>query len=1424
MPLKTDHKEASGAVGHAAGPAKMNAAQALKATHVLNEEQKGPKKASPSAEKESKGMGFYADFATVALTGITNDQADAIQIDAAVTGEGAKYNHGYAAYGENKLGNEKYGHDFKSEGDKKVSGPLGDKLDIINDVAAVTQYAAAADKAVLLNKGPDGKPQVQIDWAALSKMEVSADMGMLGGQVKYDSPHQVADNGYATVLQEMEKKGLKTDDKNQFISLTGHSGGGQSSFYTALKLASEGYKNVSLVGVDMAMTPHQREVLQALGVQVTNITSHNTGADGKRTDSEVGQGVQFGMGGGQNYYDLNVQRQTDPGMQGRHSLANDANVLTMVRFSQYLDSIGQHGKYSPEQYDAFLKATTVDGKSQGNLLNGVPADQNVLSTTIDQRGLPGPEANSTDPSKANNFIEKIVNTLPVLGDKVNGGIDAVGKGIENKFDKAGDKAQSGIGGFFDRIGNVVGGGVNKLIDGVGNAVDNGFDKAGDAAESWLGHIPLVGGFLGKAANKGLDWVGDKIGGGIDKVGDAAQNGISNFVHNIGQTVGGGVNNLIDGVGKGIGNAFDKVGDFAGSVTNGALGWGVGKLQGIGIDLSHIKSLSGFSAGNPSVQRGWENVLTPPSEQNDPTKFQTIPVPGAEAAKVQTTYPQDFKAGLDAKLGQVKDLKPEQQQVVVPPHAGDPNMCPVATQGAPHLAHWADEPLTLQNGSVTPAMSLFPQASPSKPKSEKEQVDEAVAASQASLTPKGGFLGFGKDVAGRDATGAMDTLLGLPPNLQGKAIAQMDREAFGFLLSKVPPKDRERFKTLVDNTEDPDRKLQLFAEYHKAHVENDAKAEREKTQDEGSWLGGRTSEQQGNQRKNEQRDKLVQSSKHEVDEETAFLRERAQGGKLSANDINKYMLAKETEHKGEMSDLTERAGTLEGTSDDDRVEFVKRQTEKNLKEEGWICKGVPENKAKRAMDELRTLPPDLQGKAIEKMDEASFDRFVKQMPEEKRDQFSELLKNTQDPERKLRLWGEAHKAQAHSDANKEHEKTKDEGNWYSRSEGQTENRRINKRRDEIVKGTEKEADEEVDYLRDMKKNGGTITTADVDRLMRRKDREHQIEMKYNINLTNKSGTRKYNINPSFAQGSKIAWSEAELDQVESGLSRMPIGHVRGNKAIVEVQRSDIDPDDEKAMLADPTYKAKYGGDHLNNVIRVQDLGVTGTYRHTGESREISDPAKAGHGGATISPVEETIIHEFGHDIHNQNPKIFEEFKKAGGWTGNTHDPGRIPDPAIAPLSGTPNDNWRYARTRPGEHFAETYMKAILKPQSLAQDLLDAPKARVQAEQRKVTAAMTVLENLKKANPPVNATQIQQAEAQIKDAEANQKAAQDDCEWQAKQFEIMRNQVFHSDTAQADAQKRLLQKGVPADKIEAFVAETNRASTPDQIALIEQRYAP
>src|SRR5262249_21758573 len=133
-----------------------------------------------------------------------------------------------------------------------VKSPTGwgaSNIDTANDVAAVTQYAAAADLGVKLTPNPNGSKTVSIDWAALSKMQISADLGVLGGKIKYDNPTAVANNGYEAVMAEIAQRKGDPNDKSQFISLTGHSGGGQSSFYTALKLASEGYKNISLVGV-----------------------------------------------------------------------------------------------------------------------------------------------------------------------------------------------------------------------------------------------------------------------------------------------------------------------------------------------------------------------------------------------------------------------------------------------------------------------------------------------------------------------------------------------------------------------------------------------------------------------------------------------------------------------------------------------------------------------------------------------------------------------------------------------------------------------------------------------------------------------------------------------------------------------------------------------------------------------------------------------------------------------------------------------------------------------------------------------------------------------------------------------------------------------------------------------------------------------
>ena len=695
----------------------------------------------------------------------------------------------------------------------------------------------------------------------------------------------------------------------------------------------------------------------------------------------------------------------------------------------------------------------------------------------------------------------------------------------------------------------------------------------------------------------------------------------------------------------------------------------------------------------------------------------------------------------------------------------------------------------------------PVVTPQEPTPE-QRVDAAVQTAQGKLS-YGPFDWVVKDSEARDA---MTALTGLPPDLRAKAVEQLDAAAFSRLLTEVPPAEREKLRELVGSCTDPERKLRLFAAAHHSQVDNDALKERAKSKDDS--------------KKNEERDSIVQSTHNELDAETTFLLARVKEGKLSAAEVQRYIDGKEQEHQAEMKDNKNITGTLAGLSDADRVEYTRSQVERRLNT-GLLDWAVTDQEARESHALLRGLPKELRTQALVQMGRESFEK---------------LLTNIPDPKDQLELWADYHSATVKHDAATEKQKTQDEGAPGAQTAAQRENQRINARRNQIVATTDSEIEDEVKFLSEREKNGGpALTSDDVLGLMQRKDREHQIEMKYNVNLTNKAGVRKYNTNPSFAQGSKIFWSAGELEQVESGLARMPIEHVRGNQLLKEIQRSDIDPDDETALLADPTYQPRYGGDHLNGVIRVQDLGVNGTYRHTGDARELQDPKLGKLGGDTISPVEETIVHEFGHDMHydpakgkdaagnDQLSDARTHLETATGWQPDgTYGTDFIPTPANgAKANSSGGDTWDYARTRPNEQFAEMYMKAVLKPETFAHDLLDAPKERVRNTQDQLDAAERAIERLKSngATP----LQIQQAEQRRDRVRSQLTDAQKARDSQAQQFGIMRNEVFHTDKADGLAAERLRNKGVAPEKIREFQERTARASTPQQVELIEKEFS-
>src|SRR5882672_8871703 len=139
------------------------------------------------------------------------------------------------------------------------------------------------------------------------------------------------------------------------------------------------------------------------------------------------------------------------------------------------------------------------------------------------------------------------------------------------------------------------------------------------------------------------------------------------------------------------------------------------------------------------------------------------------------------------------------------------------------------------------------------------------------------------VTDSEATEAMNDLNSLPDAEQGQAIKQLDGDDFHKLLNEVPEDRREEFKSLVDNTHDPERKLQLWGEYHKSHVENDAKKDAKATEDTG-WWPFESKEQDINRHKNKIRNQAVSATKDEVSDEIKFLEEKQKAGTLTETDV------------------------------------------------------------------------------------------------------------------------------------------------------------------------------------------------------------------------------------------------------------------------------------------------------------------------------------------------------------------------------------------------------------------------------------------------------------------------------------------------------------------------------------------------------------
>lgn len=473
-------------------------------------------------------------------------------------------------------------------------------------------------------------------------------------------------------------------------------------------------------------------------------------------------------------------------------------------------------------------------------------------------------------------------------------------------------------------------------------------------------------------------------------------------------------------------------------------------------------------------------------------------------------------------------------------------------------------------------------------------------------------------------------------------------------------------------------------------------------------------------------------------------------------------------------------------------------------------------ATAGMRALLKLPSHLIGDAVAKLTDEQFNHLLDLVPEGNREELVHLVKNTTDPGRKIQLWSVYHKAHVMADANRDPAGT------------DKESKRRHAAKVKAAKATAGEVDEETMFMAQKAgKTGHMFTVEDVDKLIARKDTEHEMEMKYNVNFTTQGGAR--------ADGSHIHWRNSELKAFDQTLSRLPEGHLAGNAGLTEMRRQD-------KVFWDAEKKIELGGLATGTEVQVADN--SSSPNGSGQKRQGAD-AKIGE---EVSDIEWLMTHELGHNVGNKHGKAYDAYQKANGWEWHDHDTsaltraekrkldsarkldfqhrqlvhkngrtyqidqdgpgfisrleGSVPDATDSVASGkdgSDTDPWAYARTRGHEQFAEHYNRAVHVPENVYLDLVENPHIAVEDAKEALANATT-------------ADEKKQAQQNLKTAERAEKARK-------KSFEIMRNDVFGTKQAQDAAEKRLIARNVDPAVLVAFVEAAARLSTPAQIAHLE-----
>ncbi|MBU0553448.1 hypothetical protein KKB55_20990 [Myxococcota bacterium] len=329
-------------------------------------------------------------------------------------------------------------------------------------------------------------------------------------------------------------------------------------------------------------------------------------------------------------------------------------------------------------------------------------------------------------------------------------------------------------------------------------------------------------------------------------------------------------------------------------------------------------------------------------------------------------------------------------------------------------------------------------------------------------------------------------------------------------------------------------------------------------------------------------------------------------------------------------------------------------------------------------------------------------------------------------------------------------------------------------DALHRSTYAEMSEEYQFLQ-QNIRAGHATPDHVRAFFQRKHKEFQVELKYRVNITNEVNSPAGG--PKQAPSQRKPWSEEELAVLDESLARLPESHVKGNPLLKELRRGKVRQNWSREN-GGWEESARTGGDHSQGIIRVFDTGTNENlnFRHNRDVSNFSGNSKP------VTAAEMVIIHELGHDMHDNMPDVFKRFQQAAGWQTETgdalvsrlmgsgmneaqargilkqldegnlkeypapdgrvykkdvyrrgyfwgHERGALPEKGAVPSTqadgfgaqkGTNNDTWSYARTHPKEAFAEMYVKAATVPEQLYVDMVTGPQRQVAKLQQQYDA--------------------------------------------------------------------------------------------------------